>query len=41
MMNICMNIILICLAITTLILTIGLIGVIAIEIKDFIKEKIF
>ncbi len=41
MMNICMGIILICMAIVTLILTIGLIGVILIEIKDFIKEKFF
>jgi hypothetical protein len=41
MMNICMDIILVCLAIVTLILTIGLIGVILIEIKDFIKEKFF
>jgi len=41
MMNICMDIILVCLAIVTLILTIGLLGVILIEIKDFIKEKFF
>ena len=41
MMNICINIILICMAVTTLILTVGLIGVILIEIKDYIKEKFF
>ena len=41
MMNICMDVILVCLAIVTLILTIGLLGVILIEIKDFIKEKFF
>ena len=41
MLNICMSIILICMAIVTLILTVGLIGVILIEIKDFIKEKFF
>nr|DAL24052.1 MAG TPA_asm: hypothetical protein [Caudoviricetes sp.] len=41
MMNICINIILICMAVVTLILTVGLIGVILIEIKDYIKEKFF
>lgn len=41
MMNICINVILVCLAIVTLILTIGLLGVILIEIKDFIKENFF
>ena len=41
MMNICISIILICMAIVTLIVTIGLIGVILIEIKDFIKERFF
>ena len=41
MINICMNVILVCLAIVTLILTIGLLGVILIEIKDFIKENFF
>lgn len=44
MMNICINIILICMAVITLIVTIeiiGLIGVILIDIKDFIKEKFF
>lgn len=41
MLNICMSIILVCMAIVTLILTVGLIGVILIEIKDFIKEKFF
>lgn len=44
MMNICINIILICMAVITLIVTIeliGLIGVILIEIKDFIKERFF
>ena len=41
MMYICMSIILICMAIVTLIVTIGLIGVILIDIKDFIKEKFF
>lgn len=44
MMNICISIILICMAVTTLIVTIeliGLLGVILIEIKDYIKEKFF
>ena len=41
MLNICISIILICMTVTTLIVTIGLIGVILIEIKDFIKEKFF
>ena len=41
MLNICMSIILICMAVTTLIVTIGLIGVILIEIKDYIKERFF
>lgn len=41
MVNICMSIILICMAIVTLILTVGLLGVIIIEIKDFIEEKFF
>lgn len=41
MMNICMDVILVCLAIVILILTIGLLVVIAIDIKDYIKEKFF
>lgn len=40
-MMICVDVTLICLAIAILIFTIGLIGVILIKIKDFIKEKFF
>ena len=40
-MMICMDITLICLMVAILIFTIGLVGVILIKIKDYIKEKFF
>lgn len=40
-MMICMDVTLICLAIAILIFTVGLVGIILIKIKDYIKEKFF